>query len=198
MFLLKLEKIGVRDSQRRSEVAGIDRLQVLNSLVWTHSFAWWKAFNFPIEGFQSMEKMMEQYGITMPYAIHSAILPSAIYSHNDSAKDSWVTHQPPAKTSSRFVSERRWMAWLHSEIYEEIRGIFVAHLLSLCSRYALLKANTKDGVWTLNSPIFFITSKRSALKILRLKLGGNSGNWMDPLGQFHEFLHVSSLYLPMS
>lgn len=38
---------------------------------------------------------------------------SAIYSHNDSAKDSWVTHQPPAKTSSRFVSERRWMAWQH-------------------------------------------------------------------------------------
>jgi len=62
-------------------------------------------------------------------------------------------------------------------------------MLSLCSRYALLKANTKDGVWTLNSPIFFITSKRSALKILRVKL---AGNWMDPLGKFHEFLHVSS------
>ena len=123
MFLLKLEKIGVRDSQRRSEVAGIDRLQVLNSLVWTHSFAWWKAWKFsnrrlPVDGNNDGTILG-----TMPYAIHSAIchhLPS-ILTMIPLSKDSWVTHQPPAKTSSRFVSERRWMAWQRYEIYEEIR-----------------------------------------------------------------------------
>ena len=130
----------------------------------------------------------------MPYAIHSAIchhLPS-------------ILTMIPLKTLGSHISPRQKLPaalfqrgdeWPGSAMRSmrksaNFRRSSALAMLSLCSRYALLKANTKDGVWTLNSPIFFITSKRSALKILFNK------NWveigMDPLGKFHEFLHVSS------
>ena len=84
---------------------------------------------------------------TMPYAIHSAIchhLPS-------------ILTMIPLKTLGSHISPRQklpaalfqrgdeWPGsiWQHYEIYEEIRRIFVAHLLSLCSRYALAMRSSK-------------------------------------------------------
>ena len=113
----------------------------------------------------------------MPYAIHSAIchhLPS-------------ILTMIPLKTLGSHISPRQKLPaalfqrgdeWPGSAVRSmrksaNFRRSSALAMLSLCSRYALLKANTKDGVWTLNSPIFFITSKRSALKILFNK------NWVE-------------------